>query len=548
MTGDQLLRVRDLTIDFGPDQTVVSGVGFEVAAGETVALVGESGSGKSMTALSLVGLLPPDARRSGQATFAGEDLLAIGPERMRQIRGGEIAMIFQEPMTALNPVYRIQDLLAEAIRSHRSRLSRAEVRERALELLRLVGLPDPERRMRHYPHQLSGGQRQRAMIAMALAGRPRMLIADEPTTALDVTAQAEILDLLLDLQQRLGMAVIMITHNLGVVADVADRVVVLRDGEVVEQNECRELFAAPRTGYTQELLSAVPRLDVAPRDRTDETVDHEAGTVLEVERLVIDYPGRGRQRAFRAVDDVSLRVGDGEVIGLVGESGSGKSTIGRAALGLVPVTGGRVVAAGVDLAGARYRDLRRVRREVSMVFQDPASSLNPRATIGESVTAPLHWNGLERNAGRLRSAAGELLELVRIPAGWADRYPHELSGGQRQRVGIARALAVRPRLMIADEPTSALDVSVQATVLELLRSLQRDLGFSCLFISHDLAVVRQLCDRVVVLHRGQVAEAGRTGAVLDRPAEPYTRRLLASVTVPDPVIQRERRAARRRVA
>ena len=548
----RLLSVRDLGVAFSSGDgwtPVTTGISFDLGPGETLALVGESGSGKSVTAMALVDLLPANARRTGQVLFEGEDLVQASRDRLRRVRGSEIAVVFQEPMTALNPLHRIGDLLEEAISSHH-RMAAAARRARALELLRLVGLPEPERRLRQYPHQLSGGQRQRAMIAMALAGEPRLLIADEPTTALDVTAQAEILDLIIDLQARLGMAVIMITHDLGVVADLADRVVVMQSGRTVEEAPCAELFAPPQQEYTKTLLASVPHLGREGVDAAGATVPADPGPegpalTLDVDHLVVEYPARFGQPVFRAVDEVSLQVHDGEVVGLVGESGSGKSTIGRAVLGLVPVAGGHVEASGVRVAGARRAELRRVRREVSIVFQDPASSLDPRASIGDSIVAPLRWNRLERSPAKLRARAAELLDLVRLPPAWADRYPHELSGGQRQRIGIARALAVRPRLLVADEPTSALDVSVQASVLALLADLQRDLGFSCLFISHDLSVVERLCSRVVVLNRGQVEEQGVTAQVLHRPSAAYTRRLIAAVPVPDPVEQRARREARR---
>lgn len=559
--ADPLLSVQGLSVEFNTGEgwtRVTSGISFDLAAGETLALVGESGSGKSVTAMSLVDLLPTNARRSGQVLFAGNDLIPARREHIRQVRGSQIAVVFQEPMTALNPLRRIGDLLGEAISSHQ-RIPAEVRRARALELLQLVGLPEPERRLRQYAHQLSGGQRQRAMIAMALAGDPQLLIADEPTTALDVTAQAEILDLLIDLQASLGMAIIMITHDLGVVADIADRVVVMQNGRTVEQAACADLFVAPQEEYTRTLLAAVPHLGRKGADPIDDPqpvaacstvgvdeaigADHEL--TLDVDQLVIEYPARFGHPAFRAVDKVSLQVYDGEVVGLVGESGSGKSTIGRAALGLVPVAGGHVEATGVRVAGAHYKDLRRVRREVSIVFQDPASSLDPRSTIGDSVVAPLRWNRIERNRGRLRAKARELLDLVQLPPEWSERYPHELSGGQRQRVGIARALAVRPRLLIADEPTSALDVSIQAAVLALLVDLQHDLGFSCLFISHDISVVEQLCSRVVVLNHGKVEEQGPTAEVLYRPSAAYTQRLISAVPVPDPVEQRARREARR---
>jgi len=560
-----VLRVRNLSVEFGSRDRwtpVTFDVSFDVRAGETVALVGESGSGKSVTAMSVLDLLPENARRRGVIELCGEDLIAASPTRLRDVRGGEVGVVFQEPMTALNPVYTIGAQLREVLSSH-GRLSRRAADARALELLRLVNLPEPERRLRQYPHQLSGGQRQRAMIAMAISGDPKLLIADEPTTALDVTAQAEILDLLLELQLRLDMALLLITHDMGVVADVASHVVVMRGGSVVEDAPSHELFRSPKDPYTRDLLASVPFLgrsaivaqqpttslqviEPSPAvQRAPDPAHDDAALVLDIANLVIEYPGRFTAKPFRAVDGVDLQVRAGDVVGLVGESGSGKSTIGRAAVGLVPVTSGSVTVAGTELTTASRRDQRALRRDVAIVFQDPASSLDPRATIGSSIADPLGWNGVERNRRRQRLRAEELLELVRLPKEWVERYPHELSGGQRQRVGIARALAMNPSLLIADEPTSALDVSVQASVLRLLLDLQERMGFSCLFISHDLSVVEQLANRVVVLNRGRIEEQGDTRQILHHPREDYTRRLIQAVPVPDPVTQAERRRVRR---
>jgi peptide/nickel transport system ATP-binding protein len=543
--AQSLLEIRDLNVSFRGAQgdiPVVSGMSLAVSAGETVALVGESGSGKSVTSMSVLGLLPGTATQTGRILFQGTDLATLPADTLRRIRGRDIAMVFQEPMTALNPVYRIGDQIVEAILAH-EQIGKEAARARALELMEQVNMPDPARRLRQFPHQLSGGQRQRAMIAMSISSRPRLLIADEPTTALDVTVQAEILDLLGDLQEQLGMGLLIITHDMGVVADIADRVIVMKDGEKVEEAPVAALFSAPQAEYTRTLLAAVTHFGSGAGAIADEDVVRE--TALEVRDLVVRYPGGFRRPDFTAVDHVSFTLRKGQTLGLVGESGSGKSTIARSLIGLVPIAEGSVNLAGVDLANARRSDWRRMRREVSIVFQDPASSLNPRATIGSSVVAPLRWNGIERDRRRLRDRAGELLDMVRIPAAWASRYPHELSGGQRQRVGIARALAARPTLMIADEPTSALDVSVQATVLELLEQLQAELGFACVFVSHDLSVVEQLADTMVVLRRGEVVEQGAADAVLHHPVEPYTRALIAAAPLPDPVAQKQRRWQRR---
>ncbi|MFE4230083.1 ABC transporter ATP-binding protein [Arthrobacter sp. NPDC056886] len=547
-----ILEISSLSVEFRNGngwKAVTSDVSLSINRGETVALVGESGSGKSVTAMSVLDLLPRNARRVGSIKFHGEDLLTATESRMRQLRGQGISMIFQEPMTALNPVYTIESQLCEAILSHRN-LSRQEAAELALKLLQQVHMPNPETKLKHYPHQLSGGQRQRVMIAMAISAEPELLIADEPTTALDVTVQAEILDLLLELQQKMGMAILLITHDMGVVADVAERVFVMSNGHVVEQATTEQLFAAPQALYTQDLLSAVPFLGRGNNRsaviQEVETTPEEmpSGSVLEFKNAVVEYPGHRRQTAFRAVDDVSFSLKPGEILGLVGESGSGKTTIGRAAIGLIPSSGGSILINGEDIGSADARRKREIRKSVSIVFQDPASSLNPRVTIGRSVTDPLRWTGTELNGKQLDQKAKDLLDSVRIPSDWSSRYPHELSGGQRQRVGIARAIAIDPLLMVADEPTSALDVSVQASVLELLLELQRTMGFSCLFISHDLSVVERLSNRVAVLSRGTVVEIGDTQRILHNPQHPYTQKLLAAAPVPDPVVQRQKRLER----
>ncbi|MFC3737328.1 dipeptide ABC transporter ATP-binding protein [Paractinoplanes deccanensis] len=515
--------MEDLSIAFEAEAT--RGVAFELRRGRVLALVGESGSGKSVSAMSILGLLPGTARVSGSITFEGEQLVGADPERLRELRGGRIGTVFQEPMTAFNPVFTVGNQIAEALRTHDKPASRQRVHD----LLGLVGLDDPRRVARSYPHQLSGGQLQRAMIAMAISCDPVLLIADEPTTALDVTAQAGILALLRDLRERLGMAILLITHDMGVVAGLADDVVVLEKGVVVERAPAGRLFAAPEDGYTRALLDAVPRLGSATREAIE-----PSGDTLVLTDVVVEYSGR-----FRAVDGVSLTVGAGEILGLVGESGSGKSTIGRAVAGLVPVTAGTALVGGADIGRAarhpwrRAAQLRRIRSGIGIVFQDPASSLNPRVTVADSIAEPLVLHRDLDAAARGRRVA-ELLDAVRLPTALRDRYPYEMSGGQRQRVAIARALALNPPLLIADEPTSALDVSVQARVLELLRSLQDEFGFACLFISHDLAVVERLAHRVAVMHRGTIVEQGPAPDVLRAPEHPYTRRLLASVLVPDP--------------
>ncbi|MGC4746710.1 dipeptide ABC transporter ATP-binding protein [Micromonospora sp. DT201] len=554
-TRSPLLAVAGLAVEFevdGDTHTAVRNASFELHRGQVLALVGESGSGKSVTAMAALGLLPDTARVSGSITLAGTELIGAEPSLLRDVRGGRIGTVFQEPMTALNPVFTIGDQVAEAIRAHRP-VSRSAATARVLELLATVDLNDPTRVARSYPHELSGGQLQRAMIAMAISCEPLLLIADEPTTALDVTVQAGILDLLRDLRTRLDMAVLLITHDMGVVADVADDVVVLRDGQIVEQATAAQLFTAPQHEYTRALLHAVPTLPelrLAEPDRATPPA-HEprpagAAPAVLVRNVVVEYPGRRRGRPVRAVDDVSLHIDQGELVALVGESGSGKSTLGRALAGLVPVTAGAVTVAGVEVGRASRRELRTFRSQLGIVFQDPASSLNPRRTVGASIAEPLSLHTDLRADGQ-RRRVDELLEAVELPSHLRDRHPYEMSGGQRQRVAIARAIALNPALLIADEPTSALDVSVQARILELLRSLQSQFGFSCLFISHDLAVVEQLADRVAVLHRGRIVEEGSAETVLRSPQHPYTSRLLAAAPVADPTQQALRRRAWRQL-
>ncbi|MEU4314401.1 ABC transporter ATP-binding protein [Nocardia sp. NPDC024068] len=538
-----LLDVRNLRIAFDPAAPAVDGVSFEIDRGEVVALVGESGSGKSLTARAIIGLLPTAARPTGSVTLGGAEIIGTAEPELNRLRGTRIALIQQEPQTALNPVRRVGWQLREAIRSHRT-VSAATARALAIELLDQVEIPDPARRVNYFPHQLSGGQKQRVAIALALAGDPDLLIADEPTTALDVTVQAEVLALLDRIRDRRGMAVLLITHNMGIVARHADRVLVMRAGAVVETGTTHSLFDTPTHPYTRSLLAAVPRLPtgtpVTPPAGPDDDI------VLEFTDAVVTYPARRTDPEFRAVDSVNLAVHRGEVLGLVGESGSGKTTLGQVAAGLVPLTAGRVRFGGHDLAAVSRRELRRIRRGLAFVQQDPATALDPRLRIAATIREPLDVHGEGTPAERRRRVL-ELLDAVRLPATLADRLPHELSGGQRQRVALARALALAPRLLIADEPTSALDVSVQAEILDLLTEIQRELGFACLFISHDLAVVHRVADRVAVLRAGSVVETGPVGTVFTAPRDPYTRALVAAVPVPDPV-HRPDRAPRQPVA
>ncbi|MFE6236906.1 ABC transporter ATP-binding protein [Cellulosimicrobium sp. NPDC057862] len=548
--GSPVLTVRNLGVDFYVDKAwypAATGVSYDLHSGEVLAIVGESGSGKSQSSLALLGLLPPNGRASGSAKLGDRELIGMSHGSLRHVRGKEISMIFQEPMTALNPVYTVGFQIVETIRTHFN-VGPADAKKRAIELLRLVEIPEPERRFDAYPHQLSGGQRQRAMIAQALACDPKLLVADEPTTALDVTVQAEILKLLRDLRYRVDAAIILITHDMGVVADMADSIMVMKDGQVVERGTSTEIFGNPQHPYTVRLLEAVPHLGstreaTTATDRVPAAAVQERPLVLDAQDMVIEYPGRRRQAAFRAVDEVSMQIRQGEVLGLVGESGSGKTTIGRAAVGLLPVTGGSLEIVGRNMVGATPKDLKPLRTEVGIVFQDPGSSLNPRLPIGESIGEPLMLHKGVKGK-ELSREVERLLDQVELPRAMRNRYPHELSGGQRQRVGIARALSLEPKLLVADEPTSALDVSVQAKVLDLFTDLQREHGFACLFISHDLAVVEMLSDRIAVMHKGKLVEVGATSQIVHAPQHPYTQRLLAAVPVPDPAAQRERRAAR----
>jgi peptide/nickel transport system ATP-binding protein len=532
--------------------------------------------------MALLGLLPDNSRVSGSVRLSGKELLGPNAANIRAVRGKDVAVIFQEPMTALNPVYTVGAQIVETVRLHNA-VSPDEARERALRMLELVELPDPEKAFKSYPHQLSGGQRQRAMIAQSLSCDPKLLIADEPTTALDVTVQAEILDLMRNLRNKLDSASVLITHYMGVVADLADRIAVMRRGLIVETGTAEQIFRSPQHEYTQALLAAVPHLgqggtdtgvevdvtaalaaathaeltsidtdDLVRRERENaaalaaaEAQKPQGEPVLELTDVAIEYPKQGRVPAFRAVEGANLVIYPGQVVGLVGESGSGKTTIGRAAVGLLPVAAGTMRVVGQDISAAKRngKQLHQVRRHIGMVFQDPSSSLNPRLPIGESIGEPMFLAGEARGA-RLQNRIEELLDQVELPRSYRNRYPHELSGGQKQRVGIARALSLKPKLMVADEPTSALDVSVQAKVLELFQALQKELGFACLFVTHDHAVVDVLADRICVMQRGRIVEQGTRDQILRNPREAYTQRLLAAVPLPDPEKQRERRELR----
>ena len=575
----------------GEDVVASQQINLDLIKGQVLALVGESGSGKSVTAMGALGLLSANALVSGSAVLdcchQNQELVGAAREILDQVRGEHVGVIFQEPTTALDPLFTIGDQIAEAIAIHgegkgkrTTPRQRRAVRTQVLNALSRAGLGGDQRETERiadsYPHQLSGGQLQRACIALATANHPSVLIADEPTTALDVTVQAEILDLLRQLASE-GVAVLLITHDMGVVADVADAVAVMRQGRIIERGDVRTIFASPSHDYTRQLLAAVPRLNslrggagggagsgadtgadvsgaglakVAAVNSDDAASEGDgvasragdsAQPLVHIENLDVVY--RNGRRQVHAVRGVSFDIARGQVLGLVGESGSGKSTIAGTLTGLVPIHSGSVQVDGLEVAGASGRKLRGVRSQTGIVFQNPASSLNPRRSVGASIGQPLQLHTNLTNAQR-RQRVNELLEAVRLPASMAQRYPHEMSGGQRQRVAIARALALQPQLLIADEPTSALDVSVQAVVLELLASLQHELGFACLFVSHDLAVVEQVASQVVVLRQGQVVEAGKTTKVLSAPSDPYTQALVAAVPVPDPIIQAQRRAKR----
>ena len=572
-----VLEVTDLNVDFGVDNEWVPAarhMNYRILPGEVLALVGESGSGKSASSMALLDLLPSNSRIRGSIKLNGEEITGVRPNQMRRIRGGEIAVIFQEPMTALNPVYTVGSQIIETLRVHYG-IAPSEAKKRALELLAMVELPDPLKAFNSFPHQLSGGQRQRAMIAQSISCDPTLLIADEPTTALDVTVQAEILDLLRSLRDRLDSAILLITHDMGVVADLADYIAVMKNGVIVETGTALEIFSNPQHPYTKALLAAVPHLGQRDGEEIDTTAAFatDAGgdaelkqrieinervaeqsrlaatkdtrpVVLDFDDVVIEYPKHGRVAAFRAVDHVSLQVHSGEVVGLVGESGSGKTTLGRAAIGLLPITEGTLTVAGQNISKANREEIRQLHKKAGIVFQDPASSLNPRMPVGDSIGEPLLL-AKQMKGQALFNEVERLLDSVELPRAYRGRFPHELSGGQKQRVGIARAIALKPQLLIADEPTSALDVSVQARVLELLQGLQQEMQFACLFITHDLAVIDVLANRIAVMHQGKLVEVGTRDEILRNPKQPYTQRLLAAVPLPDPVLQRERRETRR---
>ncbi|WP_136685361.1 ABC transporter ATP-binding protein [Falsirhodobacter xinxiangensis] len=535
--ADHLLEVRDLSVEFhtaAGTVKAVQGVTWHLDRGETLAILGESGSGKSVSASAVMNLIdmPPGKITSGQILLDGKDMLKMTAEQRRQINGKRIAMIFQDPLAHLNPVYTVGWQIAEIMTTHGT--AKAEAQSRALALLKRVGLPEPEVAMGKYPHQFSGGQRQRLMIAMAMACKPDILIADEPTTALDVTVQAQILALMEELQHETGMGLLLITHDLGVVAEIADRVVVMNGGRIVEEGGAAEVYRNPKHPYTKKLIDAAPGKGAMPEER-----DRSAQPLLQVENLQLSYG------AFKALKGASFNIMPGETVAVVGESGSGKSTLARAILRLEEPDGGRALYNGKDLVTMGARELYGLRRDIQMVFQDPTQSLNPRMTVFQLISEAwvIHPDILPR--AQWKERVGELLVKVGLSREMAQRYPHQFSGGQRQRIAIARALAMEPKLIICDEAVSALDVSIQAQVIALLEGLRREFDLSYLFIAHDLPVVKDFADRVIVMKSGQIVEEGPVRQVFENPAQPYTRALLAASLDPDPEVQARRRAERK---
>ncbi|WP_068317989.1 ABC transporter ATP-binding protein [Polycladidibacter hongkongensis] len=524
-----VLQISNLKVDFETNTgevNAVKGVNIHVDAGETVAIVGESGSGKSQSMMAAMGLLASNGRTQGSVTYKGEEILGLPSGRLNKIRGAKITMIFQEPMTSLDPLYTIERQLCEPMVQH-GNYTWATAKKRAVELLELVGIPEPARKVKAYPYEMSGGQRQRVMIAMALANDPDILIADEPTTALDVTTQAQILELMAELQERLGMAVVFITHDLTIVERISDRVYVMKQGEVVEEGATKEIFGAPKHAYTKMLL------DAEPTGRKDQ-VEDSAPLVVEADDVRVEFETEAGflkpNHVLRAVDDISLTVREGQTLGIVGESGSGKSTLGRALLQLLP-SSGRVVYCGKDITGASRKAMRPLRKEMQLIFQDPFGSLSPRMTVGQIITEGLLVHEPHLSAAERDKRACEALEEVSMDAAMRNRYPHEFSGGQRQRIAIARTMVLKPKLVVLDEPTSALDRTVQKQVVELLRNLQKEHGLTYLFISHDLAVVRAMSDTVMVMQKGQVVEQGSASEIFDNPQQDYTKTLVAAAAL-----------------
>ncbi|ASA20153.1 ABC transporter ATP-binding protein [Paenibacillus donghaensis] len=539
-----ILKVNNLHVSFqshDEERSAVRGVSFEVYKGETLGIVGESGSGKSVTARSIMRLLPspPAHLKEGEVIFLGDNLAAKSEKQMEHIRGREIGMIFQDPMSSLNPTIRIGEQITESLVKHR-KLSRKAARQETLEMLKQVGIRDSEMRYRQYPHEFSGGMRQRVMIAIALVCQPALLIADEPTTALDVTIQAQILNLMKHMQERLGTSIILITHDLGVVAGMCDRVAVMKDGEIVETGTTEDIFARPQHPYTQRLLNALPRLDEKKKPKAPGLIIQGAGEakrpLLEVRSLKQHFD-LGKGRVLRAVNDISFHIREGETLGMVGESGSGKSTTGRSILRLHEPTGGDVLFQGMAVNRLNAHEMKTMRRHMQMIFQDPYASLNPRFKVLDIIGEALDVHNLAGSKSERKKRVEELLDLVGLDPAFAIRYPHEFSGGQRQRIGIARALAVEPKFIVCDEPLSALDMSIQAQVVKLLEELQQRLGLTYLFIAHDLSMVKHISDRVAVMYMGRIVELAESEELYTNPQHDYTKSLLAAIPVPDPKIE-----------
>ncbi|MDQ6419415.1 ABC transporter ATP-binding protein [Paenibacillus sp. LHD-117] len=539
---DTLLQVNGLSVSFfvrDKEVEAVRNVSFELRKGETLGIVGESGSGKSVTARTIMRLLPspPSMVKGGQVLFQGQNLADKSDAEMEAIRGKEIGMIFQDPMSSLNPTMRIGKQIEESLIKHR-KMSKSEARAEAIAMLKMVGIPNAETRYAQYPHEFSGGMRQRVMIAIALACRPSLLIADEPTTALDVTIQAQILNQMKVLQKELGTSIILITHDLGVVAGMCDRVVVMKDGEIVETGTTEELFANPKHPYTVKLLNALPRLDEKKKPKLAPLVKREAEDVplLQVKSLRQHFD-LGKGQILKAVNNISFDIHAGETLGVVGESGSGKSTTGRTILRLNEATGGEVLYRGIPLQQLNRGEMKRMRRHMGMIFQDPYASLNPRLRVGDIIGEALDVHGMSAGNAVRQKRIEELLDMVGLNPSHAMRYPHEFSGGQRQRIGIARTLAVEPEFIVCDEPLSALDVSIQAQIVKLLEELQQRLGLTYLFIAHDLSMVKHISDRVAVMYKGKIVELAESEELYANPIHDYTKTLLAAIPVPDPKIE-----------